>query len=196
MPWSSVCRLKKWIPGNAGSEEWKMLLRPQALEFYPWICGGKEHGRCINPGGNRGIQNTFHVNPSSHHKFPQMLQTGFKLSIEMVGPLYGEPQGKCLHFPVFLRHCFRLLTTANRRMHSRSFGAWLVQFWDSGRVGFMQILEILDLNPYRLYTLKLHWKCLKNQMRSITVCILSDISFQKDSDIVSDILNLISSNHI
>ena len=42
-------------------------------------------------------------------------------------------------------------------MRSRLFGAWLVQFWDSGRVGFMQILEmILDMNPYRLYTLKLH----------------------------------------
>ena len=57
-------------------------------------------------GGQSGHPKHIPFQPvSSHHKFPQMLRTGFRLSIEMVGPLYGEPQGKCLHVSVFLHNC-------------------------------------------------------------------------------------------
>ena len=95
---------------------------PRILSMNLWREGAS---KIYKSGGQSGHPKNIPFQPvSSHHRFPQMLQIGFRLSIEMVEPLYGEPQGKCLHFSVFLRNRFRLLKKANRRMRSKLlFGA-------------------------------------------------------------------------
>ena len=95
------CAVKKMNPGDAGSEQWKMLPRPQFPNFIHEFVAGR--------------------------------------SMENIND-----------------------------MDSCRFWLW---FWTWIHI---------------VYTLKLHWKYLKNQMHSITVCVLSDMFFQKDSDIVSE----------